>query len=227
MIQNTDLFYFTLRRREEKITMKIFKHPFTAIISGPSGSGKTCFVEKLLKHANKMIQPIPDRIIWHYGTWQSMYESMKGVEFKQGPPTEEDIQTYCNSLLIIDDLMSECVTLSSNIFTKFSHHLKISVIYILQNLFVQSKNQRSISLNTGHIILFKNPRDFSQVMFLARQVAPYNPNICVEAYQDATKHPHSYLLFDFVQDTPETHRMRTNIFPGETDDIYVRKEVDI
>ena len=152
---------------------------------------------------------------------------MDGVEFKQGPPSDEDIQTYNDSLLIIDDLMSECVALSSNIFTKFSHHLRISVIYILQNLFVQSKNQRSISLNTGHIVLFKNPRDFSQAMFLARQVSPYNPNLCVEAFLDDTKKPHSYLLFDFLQDTPDTHRMRTNIFPGESDDVYVKKEVDI
>ena len=207
--------------------MKVFKHPFTTIISGPSGSGKTCFVEKLLKNAGEMIQPLPSRIIWHYGQWQTMYDSMEGVEFNQGPPTDEDVQTYNDSLLIIDDLMSECVALSSNIFTKFSHHLKISVIYILQNLFVQSKNQRSISLNTGHIVLFKNPRDFSQAMFLARQVSPYNPNICVEAFLDATKTPHSYLLFDFLQDTPDTHRMRTNIFPGESDDVYVKKEIDI
>ena len=197
------------------------------MISGPSGSGKTCFVAKLLENAAKMIKPLPSRIIWHYGQWQSMYNAMDGVEFKQGPPSDEDIQTYNDSLLIIDDLMSECVALSSNIFTKFSHHLRISVIYILQNLFVQSKNQRSISLNTGHIVLFKNPRDFSQAMFLARQVSPYNPNLCVEAFLDATKKPHSYLLFDFLQDTPDTHRMRTNIFPGESDDIYVKKEVDI
>ena len=207
--------------------MKVFKHPFTMIVSGPSNAGKSCFVEKLLKHAKKMIKPAPGRIIWHYSQWQAMYSLMHNVEFKLGPPTDDDIQSYNDSLLIIDDLMSECSTLSSNLFTKYSHHLKISIIYILQNLFVQSKNQRSISLNTGHIVLFKNPRDSSQVMFLARQISPYNPNLCVEAFLDATKKSHSYLLFDFLQDTPDTHRMRSNIFPGETDDIYVKKEVDI
>ena len=123
--------------------------------------------------------------------------------------------------------MSECATLSSNIFTKFSHHLKISVVYILQNLFVQSKNQRSISLNSGYIVLFKNPRDFSQAIFLARQVSPYNTNIVVEAFLDATERPHSYLMFDFLQSTPDTHRMRTDIFPDEEDHIYVKKDVDI
>ena len=207
--------------------MKIFKHPYTMMVCGPSGSGKTCFVIKLLENAKEMIQPLPSRIIWHYGQWQEIYDQMTDVEFKQGPPSEEDIQTYQDSLLIIDDLMSECATLSSNIFTKFSHHLTISVIYILQNLFVQSKNQRSISLNSGYIVLFKNPRDFSQAVFLARQVSPYNNNLVLEAFLDATIKPHSYLMFDFIQSTQETHRMRTNIFPGEKDFIYVKKDVAI
>ena len=207
--------------------MKIFKHPYTMMVCGPSGSGKTCFVIKLLENAKEMIKPLPSRIIWHYGQWQEIYDQMTDVEFKQGPPSEEDIQTYQDSLLIIDDLMSECATLSSNIFTKFSHHLTISVIYILQNLFVQSKNQRSISLNSGYIVLFKNPRDFSQAVFLARQVSPYNNNLVLEAFLDATIKPHSYLMFDFIQSTQETHRMRSNIFPGEKDFIYVKKDVAI
>ena len=205
--------------------MKVFDHPFTAMISGPSGSGKTSFVSKLLKNASKMIKPLPKRVIWHYSIWQDSYDIHPNVEFKQGAPSEEDIQSYQDSLLIIDDLMSECATLSSDLFTKFSHHYKISVIYILQNLFVQSKNQRSISLNSGYIVLFKNPRDFSQAMFLARQVSPYNPNLCIEAFLDATKKPHSYLLFDFIQSTPDSHRMRAEIFPGEADYIYSKKDI--
>ena len=207
--------------------MKTFKRPFSMILSGPSGSGKTSFVVKLLQNASKMIIPFPSRIIWHYSEMQAAYGSIKGVEFKQGPPSDEDIQTYKDSLLIIDDLMAECANLSSNIFTKYSHHLKLSVIYILQNLFVQSKNQRSISLNAGHIVLLKNPRDFSQAVFLARQISPYNNNVVVEAFLDATQNPHSYLLFDFLQNTPETHRMRTEIFPGENDFVYVKKDVNI
>ena len=64
-------------------------------------------------------------------------------------------------------------------------------------------------------------------MFLARQVSPYNNNIVVEAFLDATKKPHSYLLFDFLQSTEETHRMRTDIFPDEEDFIYVKKDTHI
>lgn len=207
--------------------MKVFSHPFTMIVAGSSGSGKSTFVLKLLKNSNSMIKPTPGRIIWHYSQWQEGYESLDGVEFKQGPPSDQDIETYSNSILILDDLMSELSTLSSNLFTKYSHHLKISVVYILQNLFVQSKNQRSISLNSGYITLFKNPRDFSQAVFLARQVAPYNSKSVLEAYLDATRLPYSYLMFDFVQNTPDSHRLRSQIFPGERDYIYVKKDFDI
>jgi septin family protein len=69
-------------------SMKTFQHPFTMMISGPSGSGKTCFVVKLLENAAKMITPYPGRIIWHYGQWQSTYDTIKGVEFKQGQRTQ-------------------------------------------------------------------------------------------------------------------------------------------
>ena len=66
-----------------------------------------------------------------------------------------------------------------------------------------------------------------KLFFLARQISPYNNNIVVEAFLDATKNPHSYLMFDFLQSTEDTHRMRTEIFPGEDDFIYVKKDVDI
>ena len=207
--------------------MKVFTHPFTMLVSGSSNSGKSTFVLKLLKNSKLMINPLPSRVIWHYSQWQAGYESLDGVEFKLGAPSQSDIETYSNSILILDDLMSELSTLSSDLFTKHSHHLKISVVYILQNLFVQSKNQRSISLNSGYITLFKNPRDFSQAVFLARQVAPYNSKSVLEAYLDATRSPYSYLMFDFVQNTPDPLRLRTQIFPGERDYIYVQKDFDI
>ena len=43
-----------------------------------------------------------------------------------------------------------------NIFTRGSHHRNLSIIYIVQNLFYQGKDSRSISLNSHYLILFKN-----------------------------------------------------------------------
>ncbi len=50
---------------------------------------------------------------------------------------------------------------------------------------------------------------------------PGKKNYLVEAYSDATKTPHSYLLLDLHPETPEQFRIRTNIFPGEESTVYV------
>ena len=52
---------------------------------------------------------------------------------------------------------------------------------------------------------------------------PRKPKILQEAFDDATVDPYSYLLMDFRQDTPENLRLRTKIFPGEAQVVYVQK----
>ncbi|KAF4524189.1 hypothetical protein B566_EDAN011022 [Ephemera danica] len=47
----------------------------------------------------------------------------------------------------------------------------------------------------------------------------------VESFADATSKPHSYLLFDMKQNTPDAFRFRTDIFPGEANAVYVPKNV--
>ena len=51
-----------------------------------------------------------------------------------------------------------------NLFPRGSHHRNLSVICILQNLFHQGKNSRSISLKSYYLVLFKNPRDKLQIL---------------------------------------------------------------
>ena len=51
-------------------------HPFTAIVAGMTGSGKTVWVQKLLEHANRVIKPPPQRIVWNYSQWQPAYNQM-------------------------------------------------------------------------------------------------------------------------------------------------------
>jgi hypothetical protein len=43
---------------------------------------------------------------------------------------------------------------------------------IVQNLFNRNKYQRTISLITHYMVLFKNPRDMSQIMALGQQMYP-------------------------------------------------------
>jgi GTPase SAR1 family protein len=48
-------------------------HPFTSVISGPTGSGKSVFVRRFVHHIKHMMTPIPDRILWCYGVYQTLY----------------------------------------------------------------------------------------------------------------------------------------------------------
>ena len=197
-----------------------FQHPFTCVIAGATGSGKTVFVTRLLQYADAMINFPPEKIYWHYGAWQTQFESIPNVEFIEGLPNIENVDKTKRTLIIIDDLMNETNRSVTNLFTKGSHHYNCSVIYIVQNLFNQNKENRTISLNSHYIVVFKNPRDASQIVHLAKQSYPSRPKVVQEAFLDATSKPFGYLLFDFTQKIQDSYRLRAQIFPDETNFVY-------
>lgn len=214
-----------------------WQHPFTCVIAGPTSCGKTVFVKRLIAHHGDMITPPCEEIIWCYGEWQASYEDLRGVvKFHEGLPDLEEWDVEEDEgkemgigarrkrrLLILDDLMKETDARVTSLFTKGSHHRNMSVIHIVQNLFGKNKEQRTISLNSHYLVVFKNPRDASQITHLAKQMYPGNIKYLQEAYKDATAQAHGYLLIDLKQSTPEHLRLRTAIFPGTQQTVYVQK----
>ena len=200
------------------------KHPFTCMVAGPTGCGKTSWVKRLLDHASQMIVPPPGRILWCYGKWQEVCRSMSSrVEFVQGLPEFDTMDHSVPTLIVLDDLMRQDGGSVARLFEAGSHHDDISVVYIVQNVFHQGKDSRDISLNAHYLVLFKNPRDRSQIVHLSKQVFPGKAKFLSEAYDDVCKKPHGYLFLDFRQDTPEGGRVRTSVFPGEVQVAYVPK----
>lgn len=195
--------------------------PFSMIVAGPSGSGKTSLIKTLIDHTELLITPPVDRIVYHYGTWQAAYNNMRsGVEFHEGLPVAEDLAPTQNTskplghtLCIVDDLMGENdKRVISELFTKASHHWMVSIIYITQNIYEQKcKYYRTMSLNTSYMVIFKNPRDMSQIDTLSRQVYPNRPNFLTAVYNTETNKPHSYIVIDFKQSTPDRFRVRSSI----------------
>jgi hypothetical protein len=108
----------------------------------------------------------------------------------------------------------------SELFTKGSHHLNISLVLITQNLFYQGQSSRTLSLNSKKITVFKNPRDKSQIVYLARHVYPKNISSFHKAYTEACKDLHSYLFFDWTQSITDLPRFRTKIFPWELTEVF-------
>ena len=189
-------------------------------IAGPTGSGKTTFVERFLTTLPDVMVPVPEKIIWCYSEWQSAYEKLNGfVDFVEGLPSVWE--SGPRRLIIIDDLMNQTDDRVTELFTKGSHHRNMSVIQIVQNLF--DKKQRTINLNCHYTVLFKNPRDASQITHLAKQMYPGQVRFMQDAYKLATSQPFGYLVVDLKQETLDHLRLRSNIFPGEQQVVYVPK----
>lgn len=205
-----------------------FRHPSTIMISGPTGSGKTKFVERVLVERRFTVDH--NRIFWIYSEWQPAYEALQQarpeINFKRGLGDENEfynsLSNMNRNLLILDDQMStigNSKTLA-RLFTEGSHHRNLSIIYIVQNLFDKGKSHRTVSLNAQYFVLYKNPRDKSQIDSIAKQMYPGKVKFLRDAFQDATKEPFTYLLIDMHPETPESVRVLTHIFANETPTVY-------
>jgi hypothetical protein len=133
------------------------RHPFTCTVAGPTWSGKTQFVFRLIRHADQLIVPPPEKIVYCYGEFQPSFAEFPQVEFHEGLPDVSRFDGKFRILLIIDDLMNEANQNVCNLFTKLSHHRNVSVVFITQNLFHRNRHIRTMNLNTHYLVLFKNP----------------------------------------------------------------------
>ena len=203
-----------------------FKHPSTYLVAGPTGCGKTQWVAKLLKH--RMIEKPPERIVWVYAGWQPLYTSLQSdvpeLEFVKGIKSNlyESFDPKTRNLLVLDDQMSEAgnSTQLTQLFTKGSHHRNLSIVYIVQNVFDKGRSMRTVSLNSQYLVIFKNPRDQSQLSILANQIFPRASKQLNEAFQAATQVPYGYLLLDLRPETPDSLRVRTRVFPYDGMVVY-------
>ena len=189
----------------------------SVLISGPSNCGKTFFVSKFFKNCDRLMKSPPKRIVWCYSIWQKAYDEIE-AEFVQGVP-DLDYFDRRPTILGLDDLMYEKVDVVTKYFTRGSHHLNLTVFYLVQNLFF--RGIRTISLNSQIVVLFKNPRDTGQLSFFARQSFYKHVKEIETIFADSTRAPHGYLLFDFRSETPDQLRIRTGIFPEDQQFVYV------
>ena len=197
-----------------------FKHPFTCIIAGTTSSGKTYIARRLLENWNLLIDTNLKsfKVLWCYGQMQVIYnQPIANIEiiYHKGIPTEEIIDNIKPNLIVLDDLMENVKTNNTvtNLFTKKSHHMNISVIFIVQNLF--NKEMRTISLNSHYILVMKGVRITQQVGILGRQIFPSKSKEIMRIFKDATNKPFGYLLFDLHPQSSEEFRLRTRIFREE------------
>jgi hypothetical protein len=159
-------------------------------------------------------------ILFFYNRWQPIYNELisLGVRFFNFLPTKDFVLAQTDafsqdggSIIIIDDFMQDISNDVGELFTVIAHHSNLTVFLLVQNLFPKNKHFRDISINATYIVIFKNPRDVSQISTFARQYNPGRGQFLMAVYKEATKEPYSHILFDNHQTTPDGLRIRSNI----------------
>lgn len=212
-----------------------FKTPSTFILAGASMSGKTTFTFNLLRNIDLLFEG-PERkqnVIYYYKQWQNGFNTFSEEKYQDlnqkivrewvnKLPTTADIidktlgfQDKGGSVVVIDDFAHEIDKSAIGIFTRAAHHTNSVIILLSQNIFNSNKVFREISLNTTYVVIFKNPRDASQITHYAKQFSPNNIGWVVKAFHEATRRPHSYVIFDNHQTSQDKIRMRSHILPTD------------
>ena len=207
-----------------------FVHPFTLMLAGGKRTGKTLFTKALLERNDELISSPPlDTIVWFYGARQDdIFDTLgdalraKGqhVEFIDGLPQDRTVQDIVlempgeRKLIVLDDLM-ETASNRSDVAALFTHgrHANVSVMFLSQNFFHQSKYGRDMSLNIDYLFLMKNIRSPAMVTHLGQQMG--NAKFLKQAFDDATINAFSHLFIDMRSDTLEALRYRSNVLRDE------------
>ena len=76
-------------------------------------------------------------------------------------------------------------------------------------------------MHAHYLVIFKNPRDGSVIVHLAKQMYLGKKQYVRQAFALVTRQAHGYLLIDLKQSTPEGMRLRSYIFPGDCQEVYL------
>ena len=131
--------------------------PFRLIVAGGSGTGKTTFLQKLVD--NSHFETPFDRIIYSYPDYltEAPAQFDQIVDYRPGLG---DLNYFAslpkNSLIIYDDMMNECGNSSEmmKLFSVVARKQNISIIFIVQNIYDNSRQFRNIRLNATGFVMF-------------------------------------------------------------------------
>jgi hypothetical protein len=85
------------------------RYPFTCTVAKPTCSDETQIVLRLIRHADQLIDPPPEKIVYCYGEFQPSFAEFAHMEFHEGLPDVSRFDGKFRIFLIIDDLMNETI----------------------------------------------------------------------------------------------------------------------
>ena len=200
----------------EKIDVSV-KWPFKWCLVGSSGSGKTNFSLQVIRHAHRLFDQVPTKIIIVYKEYQEIYN-----QFNDHIPTDlfnedevdfEEItkENKENLLIICDDLYySKKINEVAEHFLIKGRHRNTSWLVLTQSIF-NHPALKNISRNSSHITMFKSVRLNEPHIFFS-QLRPRTSQVLQDIYSKATEKSYSYLDIDLSQTCPDKYRYKTDLF---------------
>ena len=124
-----------------------------------------------------------------------------------------------SALVIFDDMLnSNNLDQVAELFSVESRHNNISAIFLTQKLFLNNDYFRQISQNSDYFVIFKNPRNSSEIRALSSQMTPGSMDL-IEIYKEATQEPFSYLFINVTQECQLQVKYISSLF--KTDGIVI------
>lgn len=132
-------------------------HPISIQLCGPSNSGKTSIIYNFIRYRDEMLKSDKRLKVFYFLPSRQIIDAPDyilndpDVSFHENIPDVETIEG--NSIVILDDLAEQVNSHVVEMYTRFSHHLRITVLLVSHSLF-SGGLFRIISLNTGEFDLF-------------------------------------------------------------------------
>ena len=181
-----------------------FVTPFRMILSGSSGSGKTAFAGRILE--NDIFDTSVEYVYYYFPCYLDeapvdWHNSMTiPVSYQTGLPSLEQLTSMpANSVVILDDLMDECVTSGTidHLFRVISGKRKISVMIMTQNYFTHGRYSRNIRNSCNFTVLLRNYCDATINNRAARAMKLTKPVTLAEQWNADKEYP--YIFIDQTQ----------------------------
>jgi len=200
----------------EKIDVSV-KWPFKWCLVGSSGSGKTNFSLQVIRHAHRLFDQVPSKIIIVFKEFQEIYNHFNNyIQTECFNEDEIDFEEITknnkeNLLIICDDLYySKKIDEVAEHFLIKGRHRNTSWLVLTQSIF-NHPALKNISRNSSHITMFKSVRLNEPHIFFS-QLRPRTSKVLQDIYSKATEKSYSYLDIDLSQTCPDKYRYKTNLF---------------
>ena len=207
----------------------------SVLVIGGSGSGKTTWILNVINNLAKVYENPPISVHYFYSVYQSVFTPYEesgsslcpgGIHFQSGLPSESDITAITSDgqihMIVLDDMF----LIAGNdenvcrLFTQTSHHSRVNIFLLTQNVFQKSKFITTITRNTTYFVFTKSPQNSYSVMQMAKQIYPGKTKFLTEAYEDIIKEIFGVMVLDLHPKTDPKYRVSSNIL-DEDPVIYI------